>query len=160
MGKKLRKQAKKLGFLDYPKTVLYSGSSELVAGFKWGSMTSIPIWAGHLENFINNLDPSSKNDISKPDRNKILFFLAPNLHIYIEIDAKISGFLDIKKNHVQQINIFSRDNKYVNEIAQIINRSYNEGILNEVDWQKVANKFNINQDSEIQVWENLLKQPI
>ena len=102
MGKKLKDEAKKLGFLDFPQTVLYSGTSKLTGAIKWGSITSIPIWASHLEEFINNLDPSSKNDISKPDRNKTLYFLAPNLQVYIEIDAKISGFLDNKKNHVQQ----------------------------------------------------------
>ncbi len=160
MGKKLRKEAKNLGFLNYPKTVLYGGAGELTIGSAWGYTTSIPIWAPFLEGFLKNLDPDTKIGISKPDRNKLIFFLAPNLHVYIEIDAKTAGFLDIKKNHVQQINIFSRDNNYVNEIAHVINNCHKSGILDEIIWEKVGKKFNINQEQEIQMWKDILEQPV
>ena len=158
MGKKLRKEAQKLGFLNYPKTVLYGGTSDLTIGFAWREITSIPIWTRFIEGYLKNLDPATKLDISKPGRNKFIFILAPKLHLYIEIDAKTVGFLDIKKNHVQQINIYSRDNKYVNEIVYVINNCYKSGILNEIIWEKVGKKFNINQEREIQMWKDILEQ--
>lgn len=161
MGKKLRKEAKNLGFLEYPKTTLYGGAGVLDIVREWGIYTtSIPVWAINIGRFLKNLDPDTKAGISKPDRNKIIFLLAPNLHVYIEIDAKTAGFMDVRKNHVQQINIFSRDNTYVNEIAQIINNSYENGILHEIIWEKVRKKFVINQDREIQMWKDILEQPV
>lgn len=160
MGKKLRKEAQKLGFLNFPKTILYGGASKLIMGFSWGYSTSVPVWTLLLEGFLENLDPDTKKGISKPDRNKLIFLLAPNLHVYIEINAKTAGFMDTRKNHVQQINIFSRDNKYVNEIAHVINSCYKSGILSEIIWEKVGKKFHINQDQEIQMWEDILEQPV
>lgn len=161
MGKKLRKEAKNLGFLNYPKTTIYGGAGALKLVRGWGIYTtSVPIWALNIGGFLKNLDPDTKIGISKPDRNKLIFFLAPNLHVYIEIDAKTAGFLDTRKNHVQQINIFSRDNKYVNEIAHVINDSHKSGILNEIIWEKVGKKFNINQEQEIQMWKDILEQPV
>jgi len=160
MGKKLRKEATKLGFLNYPKTTIYGGAADLILVREWGPWTtSVPIWAINIGVFLKNLDPDTKIGISKPDRNKIIFILSSNIHVYIEIDAKTAGFMDIKKNHVQQINIFSRDNKYVNEIAHLINDGYEGGILNEIIWEKVGKKFQINQEQEIKMWKDILEKP-
>lgn len=161
MGKKLRKEAKNLGFLKYPKTTIYGGAAELILVREWGTFTtSVPIWAIDLGVFLENLDPDLKLGISKPDRNKIIFLLAPNIHVYIEIDAKTAGFLDSRKNHVQQINIYSRDKKFISEIARVINSSYKGGILKEIIWEKIEKKFSINQEQEIQIWKDILEQPV
>ena len=159
MGKKLRKKAKNLGFQNYPKTILYGGASELINAGAWGFTTSVPIWTAYVLEFLRGLDTDTETAISKPDRNKIIFFLSPNIHVYIEVDAKTAGFMDIKKNHVQQINIFSRDNKYVNKIAHIINNCYKGGILDEIIWEKIGKKFQINQEEEIIMWKDILEQP-
>lgn len=94
MGKKLRKKAKNLGFSNYPKTILYGGASELTIASAWGFTTSVPIWTPFVLGFLRELDTATETAISKPDRNKIIFFLSPNIHVYIEVDAKTVGFLD------------------------------------------------------------------
>jgi len=124
MGKKLKKKAQKLGFMNYPKTILYSGASELVLGAAWTYTTSIPNWTYVLLGFLGEHDAATETAISKPDRNKLIFFLSPNIHLYIEVNAKTAGFLDSKSNHVQQVNIYDRDSKFVIQIAHIINDSY------------------------------------
>lgn len=160
MGKKLKKKATNLGFLKYPRTILYGGASELTLAGAWSFSTSVPIWTLFLLKFLKQLDAATETAISKPDRNKLIFFLSPNIDLYIEIDAKTAGFLDSKSNHVQQINIFSKDNKYVNEVAHLINDCYKTGILNEIIWEKIEKKFNINQEQEIQMWNDILEQPV
>lgn len=156
MGKKLRKKAQKLGFMNYPKTILYGGASELALAGAWGFTTSVPVWSLFLLEFLRQLDAVTETAISKPDRNKIIFFLSPNIHLYIEVNAKTAGFLDSKSNHVQQINIYDRDNICVNQIAHLINDCYKTGILNEIIWEKIEKKFDIDRELEIQMWQEIL----
>jgi hypothetical protein len=142
--------------MNYPKTILYSGASELVLGAAWTYTTSIPNWTYVLLGFLGENDAATETAISKPDRNKLIFFLSPNIHLYIEVNAKTAGFLDSKNNHVQQVNIYDRDSKFVNQIAHIINDSYKTGILNEIIWEKIEKKFDINREHEIQMWQEIL----
>ena len=48
----------------------------------------------------------------------------------------------------------------MNEIAHVINNCHKSGILDEIIWEKVGKKFNINQEQEIQMWKDILEQPV
>ena len=57
---------------------------------------------------------------------------------------------------MQQINIYDRDNICVNQIAHLINDCYKTGILNEIIWEKIEKKFDIDRELEIQMWQEIL----
>ncbi len=97
---------------------------------------------------------------SKPSRKKQIYYLAPEIWVFVEVDARVAGFNARKgTNHVLRINIYSDNDKYTKGIAHAINDNFVGGVLNQINWEKIDKIFHIDKEKEITAWKNILKRP-
>lgn len=173
--------AKKLGFTNFPLTVLYgkpksyyhrtSGLDKTLKFFGFYGSTSgiftdtvrIIIWMLELK---YQLKPEKLKYINKPSEKPRYFFgygfekkvykyyfLAPTEKLYIELNNRAG--LTMKK-HGFQLKIYSSEEKHKYNIAKMINELYG-GILNHVDnWELIEEYFNVNSEECIRNWNSVL----
>ncbi|MFX0076445.1 MAG: hypothetical protein ACFE96_13470 [Candidatus Hermodarchaeota archaeon] len=170
MGKKLLKKAKELGYLKFRKTVLYAGAKKVRYAHQWYADlldlvglpmfdTYVPDTANEIRVYLMNLDPLTKFGISRPDRKKSLYYLSTELNVFVEVEAKVSGFAAIKgNNHVIKINIYCDREELVKGIASAVSDLFVGGIVNdkEMDWEKIEDKFKVSRDECISAWNAVL----
>ncbi|MFX1409103.1 MAG: hypothetical protein ACFFA6_02025 [Promethearchaeota archaeon] len=158
IGKKLRKIAEKNNLLNYPKTVLYAGANKTRHSLDLAYSTYIPDTADEIWKYLRSVDGSTEEGKSKSSRKKQLYYLAPEIWVFVEIDARVAGFNAMKgTNHVLRINIYSENIEYVKGIAHAINNNFVGGILNQIDWEKIEKVFQIDREKEITVWKKVLE---
>ncbi|MFX1574762.1 MAG: hypothetical protein ACFFB0_18660 [Promethearchaeota archaeon] len=168
MGKKVLKKAKELGFLNFRKTTLYAGATKVRYPRQWYSnvldlvdlpmfKTYVPDTANEIRVYLMGLDPLTKFGISRPDRNKSLYYLSPALKLFVEVVAKVAGAGAIKaKNHVIEINIYCDNDDYIKGIAHAVSDKFVGGIINDMEWEKIEKKFKVNPEECISAWKSVL----
>ncbi|MFX1321764.1 MAG: hypothetical protein ACFFAQ_08970 [Promethearchaeota archaeon] len=160
IGKKLRKIAEKNNLLNFPKTVLYTGANKVHHSMDLVMDTYIPDTADEIWKYLVSVDRSTKMGKSKPSRNKQLYYLAPEIWVFVEIDARVAGLNAMKaSNHVLKINIYSDNKEYTKGIAHAINDNFVGGVLNQINWEKIDKIFHIDKEKEISAWKTVLEMP-
>ncbi|MFX0043368.1 MAG: hypothetical protein ACFE8L_10685 [Candidatus Hodarchaeota archaeon] len=158
IGKKLRKIAEKNNLLNFPKTVLYAGANKVRHSLDLIMDTYIPDTIDAIWKFLRSVDGSTEMGKSKPSRKKQIYYLAPEIWVFVEVDARVAGFNAMKgSNHILKINIYSDNNEYIKGIAHAINDNFASGVLNQINWEKVDKIFHIDKEKEIAAWKLILE---
>ncbi|GAG76723.1 unnamed protein product, partial [marine sediment metagenome] len=84
------------------------------------------------------------------------YLLSPQAGVYIEVDDRISGALDIPGNHVYKMDIYGKNEDLVGQIVKMTNDQYKEGIIAHLDMKKIEKKFKISSDDVINSWNQFL----
>ncbi len=160
IGKKLRKIAEKNNLLNFPKTVLYAGANKARHSMDLMTDTFIPDTVDEIWDYLSSVDDSTKMGKSKPSRKKQIYYLAPEIWVFVEVDARVSAFNARKgTNHVLRINIYSDNDEYIKGIAHAINDNFVGGVLNQINWEKIDKTFHIDKEKEISAWKSVLEMP-
>jgi len=168
--KKLRQLAEGLGLTKLPTTVLYGRPSRVDRITRFGedvlslisgiyAKMKIPDIIVALTKYCKETlnDPSFKQAGPSAGRTSRTSYLAPESNVYIELVNKIAGVLALRaSNLVTEITIYANNEKYITEIANVVNRLFKDGILANMIWDKVEDKFNVNRDDCIATWKSLL----
>ncbi|MBD3197981.1 MAG: hypothetical protein GF317_23225 [Candidatus Lokiarchaeota archaeon] len=152
MGNPIRQKAKELGFLNFTKTTLYAQPSSVRQTFS----RCVPNIDKELENYISRLDKSFMKGRTGGVKAHTYSIIAPKENIYIEDTDHYVGWAHNEKNHVLKIDIYSDSNEKVSKIAKIINKSFPNGIVPNIRWNKIKKKYNINEKECIATWNHLL----
>jgi len=178
----VEKAAIKLGFTNFPVTVLYGRPKSfrhrtsvfdkiLSAGILQATSGIFTDTVWIITNLLNlkyQLKPEKLKNINKPsDKPRFFFgyglekrlhyyyFLAPTVNLYIELINRAGITM---KKHGFQLKIYSSEEEHKYTIAKTIDDLYG-GILNYVDnWEKIEEYFNVTSDECIKTWNSLLKQ--
>jgi len=172
----------KLGFMNFPLTVLYgkckswrprrSGLDKTldffwVFGSSSGFITDtarLIIWMLELK---YQLKPEKLKNINKPSEKPRFFFgygfekkvhkyyyLAPTEKLYIELNNKTGTM----KKQGFQLKIYSSEEEHKYNIAKLINECYG-GILNHVNnWEHIEEYFNVSSEKCIRNWNSILEK--
>ncbi|MHA1649668.1 MAG: hypothetical protein ACTSYB_05705 [Candidatus Helarchaeota archaeon] len=155
MGKKVRKQAQKLGFTNLPVTELYARARKIKTTFS----KYVPDVARVIYDYIMLQDPSMLHDRSGGGRNNSYYYLSEKLQLYVEVFDKAAGFVVANpSNHAIQIKIYTKDEDLVRTIANAVNSIYvdADGMLAHMDWRKIEKKFKVKRDDCIATWKKFL----
>ncbi|TFG00163.1 MAG: zinc-ribbon domain-containing protein [Promethearchaeota archaeon] len=68
------------------------------------------------------------------------------------------GWAQQAKSHVLKITIYTDDEEKRNKIAQIINDIFYDGMLANIDWNKIEKKYNVRREDCIKTWQMVLGQ--
>jgi hypothetical protein len=168
MGKKLQKKAKALGLTNLPGIFLYArptkifrgktGMDQLLSGFVSSSTFTPNIALILLEYCEQKFEGSSfKFGHAGSGGKKMFFYLAPESNFYMELTDR-SSFVQFKaKNHISQIIIYTDNQELVRDIALRINQLFDEGVINELDWEKAEKKFKVKREDCITTWKAVLQ---
>jgi len=160
IGKKLRKIAEKNNLLSFPKAVLYAGANKVRHSEELITDTYIPDTVDEIWKYLRSVDGSTEKGKSKPSRKKQLYYLAPEIWVFVEVDARVAGFNAMKgTNHVLRINIYSDNVEYTKGLAHAINDNFVGGVLNQINWVKIDKIFHIDKEKEISAWKTVLEIP-
>ena len=155
MGKKLQKEAKKLGLTDLPKYTFYAQPREI----KWKFSKIKPDIAYELENWMKSVDPSSKMDesFSGSGRSSGYYYIAPGINIYVEVADKTSGRnFRSEDNHVTKIDIYTNNEDQVRAIVKVINAIWDDGMVAHLNFNKFEKKFEVGKDDILSTWNSFL----
>jgi hypothetical protein len=175
--------AVKLGFMNFPLTVLYGKLKswrpfrssldktldffQVIGGYKSGFITDtarLIIWMLEL---MYQLKPEKLKNINKPSEKPRFFFgygvekkvhkyyyLAPTEKLYIELNNKTGTM----KKQGFQLKIYSLEEEHKYKIAKMIDELYG-GILNHVDnWEHIEEYFNVSSEECIRNWNSILEK--
>ena len=107
--------------------------------------------------YLTSLDRTTEFGISRPDRNKSLYYLSPELNVFVEVEAKMSGFTAlIAKNHIIRINIYCDNEEYIKGIAHAVSDLFIGGNVNDMEWEKIEKKFKVSREECISAWKAVL----
>jgi hypothetical protein len=154
----LADKADKLGLLKLDKTVLYAGASFVYNDWKWGIFTTkMPNTGEAIRSYLAHAGGNVSNEISRPDRNKTLRFLAPKIETYVEADSKVHGFWAIKpSNYGLRINIFCNNDEHIRGIAKAVDSIFDKGVIKGVKWETIEKLFKVDREDCIKAWEKVL----
>jgi len=153
IGKKVRKQASKLGLSQLPKTILYAQPKKKRRTYK----RIVSDVEDGIRDYVQLLDHSFAQDRSGNERNSVSYYIAPNANLYVEVVNITKGFAGINPaNRVLQISIFTDEYEQVHRIANIIDQIWDNGILANINWEKVEKVYKVKRDECITAWNVLL----
>ena len=153
----LAKKAEQLGLLDFPKTALYCGAGGVYRDWKWFLRTYKPYAAEAIRMYLATFDNSVSDELSLPDRVKSLYYLAPKIKIYVEVDSRVDGFWALKEsNYALRIRIFCDSPRHLKGLAIAVNGIFQEGVIKGTNWSKVEKIFEVDRKKCISDWEKLL----
>ncbi len=155
MGKRIRRQAEKLGLFHFPTTTLYARPWKLRPTFSMlvGDIVDV------IRDYLRKIDPYLLLDRSGAGRSNTHYFLAPQAFVYVEIIRKTAGMnANDPGNMVTKIDIFSKYHAHVINIASRVDSIFPNGILAHLDWNKIENKFLVSRDAGIATWHSLLSE--
>jgi len=155
MGKKLQKEAKKLGLTNLPKYTFYAQPRKI----KWKFSKTKPDIAYELENWMTSNDPSSKMDesMSGSGRSSGYYYIAPGINIYVEVADKTSGRnFRSEDNHVNKVDIYTNNEDHVRAIAKVINAIWDDGMVAHLNFEKFEKKFEVGKKDILSTWNAFL----
>ena len=153
MGKKLRKEADRLGFTKLRKTVLYARAKKFRTTFS----KYVPDTADAVRDYLTLHDPTLEQARSGGGRNNTWYFLAPQIQAYVEFVDKAAGFVVLNpSNHAIEISIFCDNEEHIRGLANAVNSVWEDGILAHMDWKKITKKFKVSQDEALAEWKKWL----
>ena len=164
MGKKkakeIQKEAETLGFKNLQKYTFFgSRKGAIILKTETKKRTfkhNIPKFIIKIIEWLESIDPSTQESESGGGRNITFYLLSPQAGVYIEVDDKIAGALDIPGNHVYKMDIYGQNEDLVRQIVKIINDRWKEGIIAHLDLKKIEKKFKISSDDVINSWNQFL----
>ena len=119
--------------------------------------TFVPNTANEIRVHLTSLDRTTKFGISRPDRKKSFYYLAPELKVFVEVESRITGFTAfIAKNHINRINIYCDNEEYIKGIAHAVSDLFIGGIVNDMNWEKIEKKFKVSREECISAWKVVL----
>ncbi|TFG00164.1 MAG: zinc-ribbon domain-containing protein [Promethearchaeota archaeon] len=154
MGNPIRAQAEKLGLTVLPKTVLYAQPS----GVRQTLVRCTPNIDRTVQNYIKQLDPSFIKGRSGGVASHTYSIISPKERIYLEDTVVFAGVARRAENHVLKITIYTDDEEKRNKIAQVINDIFYDGMLANIDWNKIEKKYNVRREDCIKTWQMVLGQ--
>jgi len=153
MGKKLKKEAAKLGITSQPKYTFYARPRKLKMKFSKYK----PDIAYKIENFMMSIDPSTMSTESGGGRNNTFYFLSTQMNMYAEIADRMAGMIVPNPiNHAIQIDIYTNNQDYIKSIVRDINNIWDDGILAHLDIHKLAKKYKVREEDIINAWKSFL----
>jgi len=153
MGKKKRilKLAYGLGLSQLKPIILYAQPKEIS---HFGSSEPQLIYT--IKDYLHSLDPSLMFTRAGFTVHTF-YYLAPSPQIYVELVNKLDGMNESKiSNHVIQMNIYSNNIQHVQTIIKIVNNVWENGMLENINWKKMKNKFHVNKEMITESWEKAL----
>lgn len=164
MGKKkskeIQKEAEKLGFKNLQKYTFYGRRKGGAVFFKDRKKHTfkhnVPGFIIRIIEWLESIDPSTQESEAGGGRNITFYLLSPQAGVYIEVDDKIAGALDIAGNHVYKMDIYGQNEDLVRQIVKIMNDQWKEGIIAHLDLKKIEKKFKISSDDVINSWNQFL----
>ena len=159
-SKKIQKEAEILGFKNLQKYTFF-GRRKGGAVFKKDTKKhtfkhNYPGFIIRIIEWLESIDPSTQESEAGGGRNITFYLLSPQAGVYIEVDDKISGALDIPGNHVYKMDIYGQNEDLVRQIVKITNDQYKGGIIAHLDLKKIEKKFKISSDDVINSWNQFL----
>jgi len=155
MGKKLRKQAEKLGIIILPKTVLYARAKNIKQKQELLTLY-IPDTVDAIRDYLLWNNPNLLKD-RDGTKNVTHFYLASDLNLYIEIFDKPSFWTIMNPaKHAIQITIYTDNETFISGIANAVNQLWEDGILPHMDWDWIEKQFKINREDCIIAWKKFL----
>ncbi len=164
MGKKkakeIQKKAETLGLKNLQKYTFYGqrkGGAILKTETKGHKFRhDVPNFIIKIIDWLVSSDPSTQETDAGGGRNVTFYLISPQAGIYIEVDDRIAGALDIPRNHVYKIDIYGQNEDSVRKILKMINDQWKEGIIANLDLNKIEKKFKISSDDVINSWNQFL----
>jgi len=164
MGKKkskeIQKEAEILGLKNLQKYTFFGqrkGGAILKTDTKKRTFKhNMPRFIIKIIEWLESIDPSTQESDAGGGRNVTFYLLSPQAGIYIEVDDKIAGALDIPGNHVYKMDIYGQNEDLVRQVVKIINDQWKEGIIAHLDLKKIEKKFKISSDDVIKSWNQFL----
>jgi hypothetical protein len=159
-SKKIQKEAEILGFKDLQKYTFFGrrkGGAVIKKDTKKRTFShNMPGFIIRIIQWLENIDPSTQETDAGGGRNVTFYVLSPQAGVYIEIDDKIAGALDIPGNHVYKMDIYGKNEDLVRQIVKITNDQFKEGIIAHLDFKKIEKKFKISSDDVINAWNQFI----
>ena len=164
MGKKKSKQiikeAEILGFKNLQKYTFFGqrkGGAILKTDTKGHTFKhNVPGYIIRLIQLLESIDPSTQESESGGSRSSTFYLLSPQAGVYVEVEDKIAGALDIPSNHVYKMDIYGKNEDSVRQIIKLFNDQWKEGIIAHLDLKKIEKKFNISPDEVTKSWNKFL----
>ncbi|MFX1388744.1 MAG: hypothetical protein ACFE9Z_01620 [Promethearchaeota archaeon] len=164
MGKKkskeIQKKAETLGLKSLQKYTFFGqrkGAAILKTETKKHTFRhNVPNFLIKIIKWLNSSDPSTQESDAGGGRNVMFYLISPQTGVYIEVDDRIAGALDIPKNHVYKMDIYGKNKDTIREIVKMVNDQWKDGILNHLDLKKIQKKFNISSEDLISSWNQFL----
>ena len=159
-SKKIQKEAEILGFKNLQKYTFFGRRKGGAIFFKDTKKRTfshnIPGFIIKIIEWLESIDPSTQASESGGGRNITFYLLSPQAGVYIEVDDKIAGALDIPGNHIYKMDIYGQNEDLVRQIVKIINDQCKEGIIAHLDLKKIEKKFKISSNDVINSWNQFL----
>ncbi len=168
--KKFRQLAEGLGLIELPLTILYGRPRRVEYIDRIGDDLAFLLTGMSFKQKIPDIilvvgkyckevmdDASFKRAGPTIGRTSRATYLAPKAKLYVELETRLASGLAMKaSNVVAEIKIFSENKTHVTEIANIINNLFTDGLLANMDWEKVEAKFEVKREDCIATWKSLL----
>jgi len=159
-SKKIKKEAEILGFKNLQKYTFF-GQRKGLAILKTETKKhtfrhNMPKFIIKIIEWLESIDPSTQESDAGGGRNVTFYLLSPQAGVYIEVDDRIAGTLDIPRNHVYKMDIYGKNEDLVKQIVKITNDQWKEGVIAHLDFKKIEKKFKISSDDVINSWNQFL----
>jgi hypothetical protein len=164
MGKKklkeIQKEVETLGLKNLQKYTFFGqrkGGTVLKTETKKHTFRhNMPNFIIKIISWLESIDPSTQETDAGGGRNVSFYILSPQGKVYIEVDDKIAGALDIPKNHVYKMDIYAQNEDSVRQIVKMVNDQWKEGIIAHLDLNKIEKKFKISSEDIKNSWNQVL----
>jgi len=159
-SKKIIEEAETLGFKNFQKYTFFGqrkGGAFIKTDTKGRTFShDMPKVIIKIIKWLESIDPSTQESEIGSARNITFYLLSPQAGVYIEVDDKIAGMVDVPANHVYKMDIYAQNEDLVKQIVKIVNDQWEEGIIAHLDLTKIEKKFKINSDDVINAWNQFL----
>ena len=165
MGKKkskeIQKKAETLGLKNLQKYTFFGQRKKGAAILKTETKKhtfrhNMPKFLIKIIKWLESIDPSTQETDAGGGRNVTFYLLSPQKGVYIEVDDRIAGALDIPRNHVYKMDIYGQNEDSIRQIVKMVNDQWKEGILAHLDLKKIEKKFKISSEEVISSWNQFL----
>ena len=164
MGKKkskqIQKEAEVLGFKNLQKYTFFGqrkGGAVIKTDTKKHAFRhNMPRFLIKIIQWLESIDPSTQESDAGGGRNVTFYLLSPQAGVYIEVDDRIAGALDITRNHVYKMDIYGQNKDSIRQIVKMVNEQWKDGIIAHLDLKKIEKKFKISSEEVINSWNQFL----
>ncbi len=164
MGKKkakeIQKKAETLGLKNLQKYTFFGqrkGAAILKTETKKHTFRhNMPKFLIKIIKWLESNDPSTQETDAGGGRNITFYLISPQSGVYIEVDDRIAGALDIPRNHVYKMDIYGQSEGSVRQIVKMVNDQWKDGIIAHLDLKKIEKKFKISSENVIYSWNQFL----
>lgn len=151
----LKEQAENLGFTNFPMYTFYGQPQ----GLKQETWKVKPKFVNSVSEWMKSSDPSVEESSPGQSLRTIFFYLlAPQLGVFVKVADLVAGYNAKKaKNHVYKMDIYTENENFVRDIVRIINDQFQDGILPNLNFEKLEKKFNVGRDDITNTWKRFLQ---